>query len=162
MKTKSYSKTQLISLLKAWARKHGEVPSKRQWNEDANTPSDIPYRQHFGSWGKALLAAKLQPKLAPHYGRQVGARNRKRLRLINAYGYIQLYEPKHREARRNGYVAEHRMVVSDLLGRKLHPKNDVHHINGIKTDNRPNNLQLISHADHTSHHWKEKPRKQHL
>ena len=46
-------------------------------------------------------------------------------------------------------VRQHRHVMEVFLGRKLDPKEDVHHINGIKTDNRVENLQVINHADHT-------------
>lgn len=48
----------------------------------------------------------------------------------------------HVHAGPNGYVLEHRMVMSDLLGRPLARNENVHHINGNRADNRVENLEL--------------------
>lgn len=47
---------------------------------------------------------------------------------------------------------EHRVVMENKIGRKLTRSEVVHHINGIKTDNRIENLQIISFSKHTSMH----------
>jgi hypothetical protein len=57
-------------------------------------------------------------------------------------GYIKVYHPQHPMANCDGYVLEHRLVMADMLGRPLHSFENVHHINGIRDDNRPENLEL--------------------
>lgn len=72
-------------------------------------------------------------------------------------GYVRVFVGRnHPMADRNGYVYEHRLVMSAELGRDLLPNEVVHHLNGVKDDNRPENLQLLtSHAEHTSLHRKK-------
>jgi len=63
-------------------------------------------------------------------------------------GYVYIYSPDHPNKDSQQYVAEHRLVVENTLGRYLEYFEIVHHINGIRTDNRPENLAVVNKNNH--------------
>jgi len=68
--------------------------------------------------------------------------------VTTSKGYIALRDPDHPMADKTGYVLEHRAVVAERIGRTLEPFEVVHHINGVRGDNRPENLELMIKSDH--------------
>lgn len=67
-------------------------------------------------------------------------------------GYVEIYKPNHQNADCMGYIKEHRLVMSEELGRPLLSTELVHHINENRADNRIENLALMNIGDHISHH----------
>ena len=57
-------------------------------------------------------------------------------------GYVLVKTRDHPKATKNGYAFEHVLVMEAMLGRFLVPGETVHHRNGVKDDNRPENLEL--------------------
>lgn len=57
-------------------------------------------------------------------------------------GYIEIYYPSHPNAKKNNTIGEHTLVLSNFLGRPLEKGEFVHHKNGVRHDNRIENLEL--------------------
>lgn len=65
-------------------------------------------------------------------------------------GYVMVYEPDHPDAHaRSGWILEHRLVASQMVGRRLREDEQVHHVNGQKDCNDPSNLQIIDGSEHS-------------
>lgn len=69
-------------------------------------------------------------------------------------GYTRIYVTVHPSLNAPGYIYEHRNVVEEHLGRYLEKDEHVHHLNGIKSDNRLENLQVMSNSEHQKIHAK--------
>lgn len=91
---------------------------------------------HYYRWQRTGDTESLG-ELQDHAARGTG-------RTVHPSGYVYLLRPEHPNATQNGYVAEHRLVMEESLGRPLTAEESVHHKNGVRDDNRPENLELWS------------------
>lgn len=71
---------------------------------------------------------------------------------VEINGYLYIYKPTHPNSIKSGYVAEHRLVAEEKIGRFLKNNEVVHHINEKKHDNSPDNLQVITASEHNKLH----------
>jgi len=70
-------------------------------------------------------------------------------RTIASTGYVRIKLPNHPRADTKGYVAEHALVMEQSIGRPIVLGETIHHKNGIRGDNRIENLELWV-GNHTS------------
>lgn len=78
------------------------------------------------------------------------------VRILN--GYRVIYNPKYHRAMTNenwkGYVYEHIVVAEEMIGRVLKEDEVVHHLDGDRSNNRIENLLVLSKAMHYKlHNW---------
>ena len=102
-----------------------------------------------GCLQREVASEKMSARTGSNHPRWKGGRKK------DSYGYILIRQPDHPYVNKNGYVPEHRLVCERIHKRYLRPEETVHHINGIRDDNRPENLWIFeSNADHLAfHRW---------
>ena len=103
-------------------------------------------KEHITKLVKAHIGIELSKehklKLSwAHFKRQGGE-----IRKETKDGYVLIFNPEHPNANSGNRIFEHRLVMEKKLGRYLESNEIVHHLNGIKNDNRPENLYLVRSA----------------
>lgn len=72
--------------------------------------------------------------------------------LVTHNGYKMIMAKSHPFADSKGYVREHRLVMEKKIGRYLTSGEIVHHKDENKLNNNPDNLEVMSKAEHCKHH----------
>lgn len=111
--------------------------------------------------GKACLREYLRNRYAgegnPNFGNRLDkCAAWKGGRRISNYGYVLIFAPDHPNSRPDGYVLEHRLVMSEVLGRPLTNAEIVHHKDENKQNNAIENLEILTLSEHQRHHNKSR------
>jgi len=101
------------------------------------------YRRKFCSCHCSALARKHPPRGKDHWAWRGGRRMQG--------GYVRIHNPSHPRSL-HGYVAEHLLVMEEMIGRPVTREENVHHKNHVKDDNSPSNLLLLSPSEHMAYH----------
>lgn len=124
--------------------------------------SDLAFERCGRRWSTAGVSklCKKHKIPMPRSGPRSGSLHKgwKGGRTLNKDGYVEVYCPGHPNAKKHTrYILEHRLVMEEKLGRYLLRTEVVHHKNGVKTDNRPENLEVFeSNAGHLAETLKGK------
>lgn len=150
MRKIKWTKNELITLFKKIS--NGHQMTRKAWISNPETPSDMPIRCLFGTWNNFIKECGGEPykpylsELAQK-NRDTAHRGKKSCAwkggiIKDRHGYIQVWNPSHPNCKSAGYIYEHRLVMSEFLKRPLKDKENVHHKNGDRSDNRIENLEL--------------------
>jgi len=128
----------------------------------------IPTRQpHQGMKGKKLSEDAKARISKCHKGKVVSKETRAKMsnalkkggighKKKRSDGYISIYFPDHPKSTADGFIMEHVLVMECIIGRHLKDDEVVHHKNGIRHDNRKENLQLLTFKEHAAYHMRER------
>lgn len=138
---------------------------RRLYVEDMESPAEIGRRfgchQNTARYHLSRMGVAMRPPAVKKERARVRKTRWGTGRFRTAKGYVMLRKPEHPRGSTGGVILEHRFVAEEHL-RSIDPGHPaladgylgkdwvVHHVNGIKDDNRPENLRVMQRTQHTS------------
>lgn len=160
MKGRIYSpetRKKMSEKCKAWNREHTHPFLGKHHTKEAKAKIGEANR------GRKPSLESRKKMSETHKGKKVSAKTKKKMselhkgaknlwwkggRTVNKDGYVLIYMPDHPCAFSGKYILEHRYVMEQQLGRYLESWENVHHKNGVRDDNRPENLEIVVRKNH--------------
>lgn len=144
---------------KEWLRRELETKTAYKIGKELNTDVQnvVYWAKSHGLWKTNLsLSERIKDGLRKAFPNGSFGENSSHWKggRVERGGYVLVYSPNHPNKSSSGYVQEHRLVVEKKLGRYLEKNEIVHHKNGIKNDNRAENLEVVRRGEHVSNHFK--------
>lgn len=150
--------------MKRWTQEEIEI-LKTNYNKVSNDAlmELLPQKTFLGIYKKAYSLGMRKTKEIEFLNRSIvrkgsKASNWKGGKAKTTMGYQAVLMPEHHRADKNGYVLEHILVFEQETGIEVPSNCCIHHLNGIKDDNRIENLCMMTHASHTVFHHKNSKR----
>jgi hypothetical protein len=113
---------------------------RRWWQNKLKTDNPCSYRKRLDAQNKRRRDAVRRKRNLPLGTPCLNPQNGKGWKMKDGYRLLLLKD--HANSAKSGYVMEHIVVMSKHLSRPLRKGETVHHKNGIRDDNRIENLEL--------------------
>lgn len=136
----------VYNLIKKYGIKSKNMKTNKKWCEKISKSNKgrTPYNKN------KKMSEEQKEKISISKSGGIGKK------VLTTTGYIKVYFPDHPKSDKRGFILEHDLIMECNIGRHLEKNEIVHHKNGIKTDNRIKNLQLMTRSEHTKLHKKER------
>lgn len=132
-------------------KKNGWTSRRPAYNK-VGTHLTEEHKQKISQYHKGkVLSNETRAKMSK--SKFVGGVGYKKLRKD---GYVEIHFPEHPSASKNGVILEHHLVMECVLGRRLRKDEVVHHINHNRSDNRVENLVVMTNSEHAFLHQEER------